>query len=201
MSYSAVKNEIRKAILEQSNELSKDEVISKSRIVLNRLSSLNELNKDSILLYLSKDKEVMTHNLIMELLKRGKCISVPVFSYNVNSMKASRIFDVEREIEQGIFNILQPKKEFIRPVLQDAIDLVIVPGIAFDEKGGRIGRGKGYYDRFLGTFPPHVDLIALAFEYQIVPYIPICENDIKMNKIVTEARIIDCDATRERLID
>lgn len=105
----------------------------------------------------------------------------------------SRVSDIDNELEKGPFGIFQPKfnKQKILKNTND-IDLIVVPGMAFDEKGGRIGTGKGFYDKFLSTVPSHKCRIAFAFEFQIVDHIIELNHDIPVHKIITEERIISC---------
>jgi 5-formyltetrahydrofolate cyclo-ligase len=99
------------------------------------------------------------------------------------------------ELAIGMYNIFEPAEQLRRqpakqvPVSQ--IDLAMVPGVAFDERGGRLGHGKGYYDKLLENARPDCPLVALAFECQIFPEIPVGEHDIYMDKVITERRVID----------
>jgi len=98
------------------------------------------------------------------------------------------------ELEPGAFNILEPKKEFFRPVSPDDIDLVIIPGVAFDKDGDRIGYGMGFYDRFLRSMKKNIPVVALAYEFQIVDDIPVDDTDVTVHKIITEERIIEVES-------
>jgi 5-formyltetrahydrofolate cyclo-ligase len=111
-------------------------------------------------------------------------------------------------VEPGAFGIPEPKGEFVRKVEVDAIDLFILPGVAFDIHGNRLGYGEGYYDRILGrkgrghSALPHagaetgarigVPLVGLAFELQLVDSIPFSVHDVRVHRIVTENRVINC---------
>ena len=97
------------------------------------------------------------------------------------------------ELAVGMYKILEPKAELRKlPEKQVAatdLDLVMVPGVAFDRHGGRMGHGKGYYDKLLQHARPDTPLIALAFECQLFPEIPTAGHDIFMDKIITETAI------------
>ena len=112
-------------------------------------------------------------------------------------MILSEIRQYPEEVEPGAYGIPEPKKEFIRRVDPDTVDLFVLPGVAFDVHGGRLGYGAGYYDRILvGTAPSRdflrVSLIALAFELQLVDRVPSSVHDVRVHKIVTEERVIEC---------
>ena len=89
----------------------------------------------------------------------------------------------------GAYTILEPRQECLNKVSLESIDLIIIPGIAFDCQGNRIGHGMGYYDKLLKK---NMNAHRLAFELQIVENIPTDRQDVKVEKIVTEERIITC---------
>ena len=97
------------------------------------------------------------------------------------------------ELEAGMYKILEPKEPLRnlpeKRVLVENLDVIMVPGVAFDYEGGRTGHGKGYYDKLLQNARPDTPLIALAFECQMFPEIPMAEHDIFMDKVITEERI------------
>jgi len=97
------------------------------------------------------------------------------------------------ELAVGMYKILEPKVELrnlpekqCRP---EELDLVMVPGVAFDRRGGRMGHGKGYYDKLLQHARPDTPLVALAFECQLFPEVPVAPHDIFMDKIISEAAV------------
>ena len=85
---------------------------------------------------------------------------------------ASFVRSLRSGLRRGAYGILEPKKESCKPLDLSALDLVLVPGIAFDKKNHRLGRGLGYYDRFLQNLPSHIPTIGLAFDFQVVPRLP-----------------------------
>lgn len=95
-----------------------------------------------------------------------------------------------KNLQKGRFGILEPKNK-IRLKSFSKIAAVIVPGIAFDKKGNRLGFGKGYFDKFLKKIKSDALKIGLAFSFQVLKKIPTTKNDIKMDFIITEKEIID----------
>ena len=136
--------------------------------------------------YVSQDYEVATRDMILEALKQKKRIIVPVTVLKERKIIPSEIDDIKEEkFEKGPFGIKQPKKEYIKPVPIENIDLVIVPAVAFDGQGNRIGHGAGYYDNFLKTLSIGTLTIGLAFDFQLVRRIPTLSGDIPVKKIIS----------------
>jgi 5-formyltetrahydrofolate cyclo-ligase len=97
------------------------------------------------------------------------------------------------ELETGMYKILEPKAELrgvkAKQIAVEELDLIMVPGVAFDRRGARTGHGKGYYDKLLEHARPDTPLVALAFECQMFDEIPVAEHDVFMDKIVTETAV------------
>jgi 5-formyltetrahydrofolate cyclo-ligase len=186
-----MKNQIRKKLIFIRKNLSKDYVFETSNKIKNKLFNLNEFKKAStILFYVSYDNEVYTHEMIKELLTSNKNIVIPISDKKNRALILSKLENWD-DLSVGSYNILEPKKDRIKQVDLDRIELIIVPGVGFDEKGNRIGHGKGYYDNLLRNLK-QVTSIGLSFECQIVDNIPIGRYDIPVNIIVSEKRIINC---------
>ncbi len=183
-----MKNELRKQIIEKRKDLLRKEVIEKSNSIKEKLFSLDEFKKARVILfYASYDNEVFTHDMIKECLSVGKTVVVPISNTKNNTLSLSRLNNWD-DLEIGAYGILEPKEVF--EVDLESIDIVIVPGVAFDEKGKRLGHGKGYYDRLLKDF--NGLSIGLGFEFQIVENVPVGKYDLPVIIIITEKRIIDC---------
>ncbi len=95
----------------------------------------------------------------------------------------------ETELVAGVWGIREPDPARCAPMATDEPDLVLVPGVAFDIRGGRIGYGAAYYDRLLGRCPPGTPLVAAAFEVQIVDAVPMEPHDRRVDRIVTEQHV------------
>jgi 5-formyltetrahydrofolate cyclo-ligase len=186
-----MKKQTRKNLIFIRKNLSRQDVIEKSKKIKSKLFSLNEFKQAStILFYVSYDNEVYTHDMIKELLTIKKNIVVPIACKKNRSLILSKLENWD-DLSVGSYNILEPKKDRINKINLDSIDLIIVPGVGFDEKGNRIGHGKGYYDKLLKK-SKQVTSIGLSFECQILKNIPTGIYDIPVNIIVTEKRIISC---------
>jgi len=186
------KVEIREKILKKRLSLSSEEIKDKShQIFLNLVKTIEFLNSQNIMFYVATRSEVQTEEMIKASLKMGKNIFVPIILSDCINLAPSRLIDFDKELEKGKKGILEPKKEYHRLFPSENIELMILPGIAFDLTGNRIGRGLGYYDNFLKKISPSAKLIALAFEMQIVKKIPAGKDDIPVHKIITEKRIIN----------
>ena len=184
-----MKEELRKELMKIRNNLSESELLEKSKQIKKRLYEMKEFQQASaILFYVSYDNEVYTHDMIKECISK-KNIVVPITDKQKRRLILSKL-DNWDDLTIGSYNILEPKKDKIKPVSIDDVDLIVVPGVGFDEKGNRLGHGKGYYDNLLNH--SNALKIALAFEFQIVENIPTEKHDIPVDKIVTEKRIIDC---------
>ncbi|MEE9165378.1 MAG: 5-formyltetrahydrofolate cyclo-ligase [Nitrospinota bacterium] len=186
---------IREKIRKIRESLDEAEIISKSREVEKNYFKLTEPGKiENLLIYMASSKEVQTKNIINTCIKKNIAVYLPAVDALKGRISFYRVYDIiNNEWEKGPFGIYQPKVNE-RNLLKDenAIDLIVVPGLAFDKRGGRIGSGKGFYDKFLASVPSCKSIIALAFEYQIVDEITLSSHDIPMHKIITEKKIISC---------
>jgi 5-formyltetrahydrofolate cyclo-ligase len=185
-------NALRKDKLAQRDGLTGEERAEKSRKIGERVLAFDEIKKAlNIFIYVSFRSEVSTLWLIEEFLKSGKKVSVPITHLKEKRLDAIHIEDMSRDLVSGYCDILEPHGDRVRNNITDPqnIDVVIVPGSVFDERGGRFGYGGGYYDRYLENIPFTVR-IGLAFELQTVKEAPIQPHDELLHYIITEQRII-----------
>jgi 5-formyltetrahydrofolate cyclo-ligase len=144
----------------------------------------------TVMFYVDVRMEVRTRQSLPTALGQGKRIVVP---YCVEGeLELFYLTDME-ELAVGMYKILEPKPELRdqpgKRVGVEELDLVMVPGVAFDRRGARMGHGKGYYDKLLEHARDDAPLVALAFECQLFPEIPTQAHDVFMDKIVTEKTI------------
>jgi 5-formyltetrahydrofolate cyclo-ligase len=188
---SSKKQQIREqAHANRNAQENKDEL---SRQIVSRCMNMPEYKAArTVLFYIDVRSEVRTRHDLAVALTTGKKIVVP---YCVDG--ELELFHLENndELSIGMYKILEPKTELraveSKQVDVKEIDLIIVPGVAFDRRGGRTGHGKGYYDKLLEHARPDTPLVALAFECQLFDEIPMQDHDIFMDKVVTEAAVYD----------
>lgn len=181
------KSEIRKRILQIRGQLTQDEVVKKSEAIIQQVLKTPEYQEaDNVLLYADYNNEVMTKGLFENCIKHRKKVYFPKTDHLTGTMEFYRVISVQ-QLEKGFKGIPEPKEisENRYKMNKSEDTLVILPGVAFDINGYRVGYGKGYYDKYLSD-KRQLSTIALAFACQIVDEVPYDEYDIKMDKVVTE---------------
>jgi len=187
------KTTIRKEILEKRKSQDPQVSAAQSRSITGTLIGRKEFQTaNRILIYLSKDGEVGTDHLLGRAFELGKRVCVPVVDRGNDELRISELPGPEIDFRLGAFGVREPAEGGLNFVTPDQIDLVVVPGLAFDRRGGRIGYGKGYYDRLLSRLSSQVPRIALAFEFQVLDTVPQDENDIQVDTIITEKNTMSC---------
>ncbi len=182
---------MRKEYISLRNNISSDNLHSKSQMIVEMLNELDLVKRaELIMCYVSFGSEVFTHEIINTWLSQGKQVCVPrVLKTKGKSMEAVKISSLE-ELVPGTYGVLEPTSGQKNIVSPDSIDVVIVPGCAFDINRNRMGYGAGYYDRFLELISDNCLKVGVAFDFQIMDEIPCEEHDIPMDVIITEQRII-----------
>ena len=177
-------------MLARRSSLSPDAVIEKSNLVRKNLFGLPQFKTAKVIMfYVARDKEVRTEEMIKESLRMGKTVAVPITRVKERNLVPSLLTDYDLELSPGTYQIPEPKEEYIRPVSPQEIDLVIVPGVAFDHRGSRLGFGEGFYDNFLKAVSPKTTRIGLAFQLQMVEELPSEEKDERVDMIITEEEV------------
>ena len=174
-----MKHKIRTHIREKLNSHSELEKTKKSGIIKDRLFNEEAFKEAKVVMfYVSLKDEVSTLSMIDEAIRIGKRVCVPVIIKEEKRLIAGEIKDRIADLERQHFGIYQPKAGHVKEVPLEDIDLIIVPGIAFDKKNVRLGRGHGYYDRFLCALPNKTRTVGLAFDFQVVEHLPQDSHDI-----------------------
>ncbi len=176
-----MKKIIREALL-QKRELHTTAEEDANR-VKEKFLSLPQLKEAKyILLYYPHKNEVNTISIISELLKQDKIVLLP-------KVQKDTILPIQikslNDLKKGYAGIKEPKGETVSP---EKIDIIVVPGVAFDKQGYRLGYGKGFYDRFLSNINPLK--VGLAYDFQILENLPKEQHDVPLDIIITPSKII-----------
>ncbi|MFN3190974.1 MAG: 5-formyltetrahydrofolate cyclo-ligase [Aureliella sp.] len=185
------KQEIRTAAhANRKAQVDKDSI---SGAIVNRFMDLPEYAAaKTVMFYVDVRDEVRTRQALPQAIQSDKRIVIP---YCVDG--ELELFHLESmdELELGMYKILEPKDELrtveSKRLQAEDLDLIMVPGVAFDRTGGRTGHGKGYYDKLLEHARADTPLVALAFECQMFEEIPCEDHDIYMDKVVTQDAVYD----------
>ena len=173
------KKELRRSIRERKRAMTEDEIVSRSRKLGEQfLASRAYREAKTIYGYLPYNQEVRTVPMLEQALRDGKTVAVPK-CYG-DEMKFIVMTDLSR-VEKGYAGIPEPIAD--EPVANDETALVLMPGMAFDPQGHRIGYGGGFYDKFLSREPNHPTL-ALCYEFQMLPYLETEEHDIPVDTVL-----------------
>ena len=174
------KKTLRKTIRSMKRQFTHQQLDELSEDVIRKLMAEPRIMKaETIMLYYSLDDEVNTHNVIDELVRMGKRVVLPVVT-SPTDMEV-RLYTGPKDLRKGSFGILEPSGRSFDSF--DEIDVAVIPGMGFDEAGNRLGRGKGYYDRFLCRIP-NAYKIGICFPFQKVEKVPVDGNDVKMDKVI-----------------
>lgn len=175
--------------------MNQEEARIKGVVIQGKMLELSEFHEaNTVAFYVAKklENEVPTELAIRESLARSKRVLVPVTDTLKKKLLFSELHDFDKELAVGTFDILEPREEYRRFADVKNIDLIFVPGVAFDRKGNRVGYGSGYYDIFLSSIDKGVVKIGLAYAFQIVERIPATKDDMKVDRIITENEDITC---------
>jgi 5-formyltetrahydrofolate cyclo-ligase len=170
------------------SELTSQEIREKSNTICESTLIILDGCK-TVMVYASKSPEVDTTILIEKLIERGTNVVVPIIERETTSLRLSYLKDPTHLVE-STFRVPEPIGNE-HPAKAEEVDIVVIPMLAFDTGGNRLGYGAGYYDRFLSCHPG-IRRIGLAFSCQEAGSLPCDENDIRMNMIITEKGIIRC---------
>jgi 5-formyltetrahydrofolate cyclo-ligase len=176
------KQDIRREMAAQRMALDPQWIESASERIISKIRSMEAYQSaESIALYMAVDGEVKVDALFRDCWNAGKCTCIPFFHADTGVYEMAELTP-DTECRPGPCGIREPAAPV--PFALDAIDLMVVPGVAFDEAGHRLGHGKGYYDRLLAGFSGIS--VAPAFNFQILPAIPVEGHDRPVNIIITE---------------
>ena len=180
------KKELRDRFLSLLRGQNEEDRLNKSRLIQKKLFERPEfLMARTILFYASFGGEVETFQMIQKATQLNKKIALPMITNGSKDIVPTLIEGLDR-LNEGPYGIKQPAYSIDGVVDAKDLDLIIVPGVAFDKRHNRLGRGAGYYDRFLAGLPEDTPSLGLAFDFQMVDELPHLEaHDITLTDVIT----------------
>lgn len=179
------KRGIRKFVKEKRESLTGDEKERLDNIIFNKVISSKEYKESKIIfIFVSYGSEVDTHRIAKQALRDEKIVCVPKI---ISKQEGMSIVEIKRfeDLEPSSYGILEPKDDEFK-VNEASIDVSFLPGLAFDKRGGRVGYGGGFYDRFLRKARKDSPKIGLAYSFQIFEKVPMEQNDEFIDGIITD---------------
>ena len=188
------KAKTRKAINDALAALAAAERHAKSLEAAKHLLAGDEFKQaGTVMLFVSMHDELDTAELIDAAVKAGKRVSLPRIDMATRLMEAHEITNPVLDLAPGSYGILEPVTETIIPAAE--LDFILVPARGFSPQGHRLGRGAGYYDRYMSRPGFHAIKCGIAFDAQILDSLPVEPHDIPVDIVVTESRIVKCSST------
>lgn len=183
------KKDLRRMCSVVRNKMSEEEKNNKSTKIVNKfIDTFTFQSSKCFFIYIDYRSEVQTAKIIDFIIMQGGIVCVPAVIPESTKMVAVQISRPAVDLAPGFKGILEPLPELFHSCRIDAenIDIAVIPGLAFDQTGGRMGYGGGYYDRFLQKDAPQALRVGLAYKLQMVANIPMEKHDILMDYIICE---------------
>jgi len=178
-------------ISERLSKLTDQEMAEKQKKVENNfLEFANFLEANLALLYINRKNQISTYNIIKTSLDVKKGIVLPAYSESKHSISLMKINDYEKDLIKTSSDILEPNTKTCKKIPINQIDIALIPGLAFDEKGGRIGFGEGFYNKLITKLPETTRKVAITFEEQVVESVQVDSRKYNIDIIITDKRTI-----------
>lgn len=187
------RNSMRKEMLAVRDAMPDREQVLKSVMIMDKLWGLPAFKKAAtVMFYVNFRSEVKTMDMIRKALAEDKQVAVPLTLVNEKELVPYAVTDIHEDLIAGYCGIPEPVTGKVRRIEPSAIAAVIVPGSVFDHRGGRLGYGGGYYDRFLEKKAPRALRIGICYEMQVVAEVPMQQHDQYLDWLVTEEHCLHC---------
>jgi 5-formyltetrahydrofolate cyclo-ligase len=196
MNIQARKQALRQSIIAARLEIAPAERARLSGLIAARLTQLEAYRTaETIMGYMNFGAEFAAEIFVQQALADGKQLLLPKVNRDTKQLDVYRVTDLANDVAPGLWDIREPLAERCGKVDDlTAIDFILLPGVAFERNGGRLGYGGGFYDKLLAKISPQPALVVAAFSMQLVDYIDKDENDQAVQWLVTEQETIRCAA-------
>ncbi|MBN1766375.1 MAG: 5-formyltetrahydrofolate cyclo-ligase [Sedimentisphaerales bacterium] len=180
-----LKKELRKQILKRMEKIPPEDLEKKSQSACDRLCNTEEFKQASVvMLFLSLPHEVDTSHVILHAFQQDKTVLVPCIDWDNRHLFPVKIHSLDCDMSHDRHGLRYPAKGEPMPI--DEIDFIVAPGVGFDHQGNRLGRGGGFYDRFLAHDGFKGRVCGLTIEEQVVESMPVTDNDVPIDMLVTD---------------
>jgi len=183
------KTQARQEIRRRLDHLTPEQRLAANARIRALLADLPEFQQaNTVLLFVSMPDEVDTLPILADALAAGKTVALPKVDTRRKVMDARVLRDLDRDLAPGVYGILEPQGTQIVP--PETIDFVLVPARGFDRQGNRLGRGGGYYDRYMSAPGFRATRCGIAYSAQLLDTLPHAAHDLPVHLLVTEAGIL-----------
>jgi 5-formyltetrahydrofolate cyclo-ligase len=180
------KGQLRTKLLRQLKQQKEDERRRSSEAIRRKVFRLTAFRRaKTVCCYVALPYEVQTWRMIEDMIANGKRVVVPVSAARARRLWLSEVRNPAAELSRGAHGVWEPRPGAGRPVPVRKVDLVLVPGVAFDRQGHRLGHGLGYFDRFLSCVPKTTPTIGLAFRFQLLDRLPVASHDHAVQTVLS----------------
>ncbi|GAB7387805.1 5-formyltetrahydrofolate cyclo-ligase [Bacillaceae bacterium] len=187
------KRALRRAMLSLRNGMSLQERADASRRIVSRILASERYRESQVIFaFVPFGSEVDIRPLFAAAQAKGKTVLIPKALAGEKRLLLYHFAGWEKLLP-GAYGILEPDEAVSRPADPRTVDYVIVPGVAFDRKGGRLGYGGGYYDRFFALLPKLPWRVGVCFAQQVVPCVPLDPHDVRVDELITEKAAYACE--------
>ncbi len=178
-------------VAQRLESLSEEELAEKyNKIEFKLFEFANFMESQLVFMYTPAANEIPTQSIIKKALQIEKGICLPVFTDAKNAINLYKISNYDKDLVTGENDILEPNTEKCKKISLDEVDIAIIPGLAFDDKGGRIGFGNNFYTKLITKLPETCRKVSLAYEEQIVDQIQMESRKFTVDIIITDQRVI-----------
>ncbi len=185
------KNSVLAQVASRMDAMSPETLAEKYQIIEGKLFEFaNFLESQQVFMYTQVSTEIPTESIIRKTMEIEKNVVLPVFTESKNSFSLYKISNYDKDLVRNADDILEPNPEGCKKIALEDIDIAFIPGLAFDDKGGRVGFGNNYYSKLITKLPETCRKVSLAYEDQIVDQIQMESRKFTVDIIITDRRVI-----------